>query len=101
MYKSVIALFLFVFSFLTISAQEKQDFNPFDGFNFGVTGQMELVKKVSLYPYMGEYYQPIAKNSFGWETGFELSYNFAKYFGISAGLNFGTIAVINYNAFLS
>ncbi len=99
MYKSLILSFLFAILLLNISAQENRDFSPFDGFNLGVTGQIELVKKVSLYPYLGEYYQPIAKNSFGWESGFELSYNFAKYFGISAGLNFGTIAAINYDVY--
>lgn len=99
MYKSLILSFLFAILLLNTSAQENQDFSPFDGFNLGVTGQIELVKKVSLYPYLGEYYQPIAKNSFGWESGFELSYNFAKYFGISAGLNVGTIAAINYDVY--
>ena len=79
-YKSLIVAFLFVISFMNLSAQENQNFNPFDGFNFGVTGQMELVKKVSLYPYLGEYNQPIAKNTYGWESGFEFFLSFCQIF---------------------
>jgi len=88
------------FIFLTMSicsyAQELQTQSipiskPFKGFHLGVTGQVEVVEKIAFTSFSKSEFAPIPRQTFGWEAGLEFSYHFAHYYGVSVGLNVGTI----------
>jgi len=89
--KSKIAIFLIIsmISF-RLEAQNFPSFYPFKGFHVGVIGQVEFVQKPMFYLINDG--DPIPKGtwSYGWETGIEFSYHFAKYLGVSIGINYGT-----------
>ena len=72
-------------------AQKNSPFYPFKGFHVGVTGQAKYVQKCSFVALTGSDPAPKPQWTYGWEAGIEFSYHFAKYFGVSLGLNFGTI----------
>ncbi|MDL2312911.1 hypothetical protein LJC68_08560 [Bacteroidales bacterium OttesenSCG-928-B11] len=94
-------IFLLTFCFVPVlSAQNEMVHQPFKGFNIGLTGQMEMVQKVDFIPVGGEEAPPIAFHAMGWETGLELSYHFARYFGFSLGLNVGTINAMKYSIYM-
>jgi len=75
---------------LRLEAQELPSFYPFKGFNVGITGQAQFIQKSNFIALTGSDPAPIPIWTYGWEVGVEFSYHFAKYFGISAGINFGT-----------
>ena len=82
---------VFILLFYNANAQYTPSFSPFKGFHVGVTGQAEFIQKSSFVYLTGSDPAPKAKWTYGWETGIEFSYHFAKYFGISAGINYGTV----------
>jgi len=91
MKKSILFLILlFLFLFHT-QAQKSPPFHPFKGFHIGITGQTEYIQKCSFGYLTGSDPAPKPRWTYGWETGIELSYHFAKYFGVSIGANLGTI----------
>ncbi|MDL2297499.1 hypothetical protein LJC37_06045, partial [Bacteroidales bacterium OttesenSCG-928-E04] len=83
----------------TMSAQSKTTLLPFKGFNIGFTGQMELVQKIDFVPVYGTEAPPLTFHAMGWEAGVELSYHFARYFGVSIGLNVGTINAMRFSPY--
>jgi len=101
MKKSILFLILlFLFLFHT-QAQKSPPFHPFKGFHIGITGQTEYIQKCSFGYLTGSDPAPKPRWTYGWETGIELSYHFAKYFGVSLGINYGTILSFNHDIFLS
>ena len=88
------SLLLFTVAILLLwlhaEAQELPSFYPFKGFHVGVTGQVQYIQKCTFVALIGTDPAPIPIWTYGWEAGVEFSYHFAKYFGISAGINFGT-----------
>jgi hypothetical protein len=83
-------------------AQYSPSFYPFKGFHIGITGQAEFIQPCSFVA-ISTGLDPVPKAfwTFGWEAGMEFSYHFAKYFGISAGINFGTITAYKYDAYIN
>ncbi|MDL2312819.1 hypothetical protein LJC68_08085 [Bacteroidales bacterium OttesenSCG-928-B11] len=95
--------FVLLFCLLpTILQAQKNPFSyqPFKGFHLGVTGQMELVEKMDFTPIFGKEYTPVPSNGIGWEAGIEISYHFAKYFGVSLGINKGTVRSGKFKIFV-
>jgi hypothetical protein len=76
-------------------------FYPFKGFHVGITGQTECIQKCAFVALTGSDPAPKPIWTYGWETGIEFSYHFAKYFGISLGINYGTILSYRNDIFLS
>jgi hypothetical protein len=66
-------------------------FYPYKGFHVGITGQAEFINKPSYVALTGSDPAPKGRWTTGWETGIEFSYHFAKYSGISLGINYGTM----------
>ncbi len=94
--RKTLSLLIFLISGVAMGfAQMETPYNPFQGINLGITSQIELVKPVSMTNING--YTPRTSPGFGCEGGLELSYHFAKYFGVSVGLNFGTASVMRYH----
>jgi hypothetical protein len=91
---------LLVLSLLLLCASKAQNtmpsLYPFRGFHIGITGQAEYIQKCSYVYLTGSDPAPKEKWTYGWETGVEFSYHFAKYFGVAVGFNYGTI--FSYNA---
>jgi len=103
-FKTINILFFFIV-FLLIPlfslAQKPTSYYPFKGFHVGITGQAEYIQKCTFTRFTGTDPAPKPRWTYGWETGLEFSYHFAKYFGVSLGLNYGTIVSFNYAHFLS
>ncbi|MDL2326608.1 hypothetical protein LJC67_05990 [Bacteroidales bacterium OttesenSCG-928-A14] len=102
--KKYCIIFFFLMSmgmcFTTIlSAQDITRYEPFKGFNIGLTGQMEMIQKID-FDYIEEIETLVASHAMGWETGLELSYHFARYFGFSLGLNVGTINAMKFSYYV-
>jgi hypothetical protein len=96
-YTKITMLATMLFCICSLSAQNSPKISPFKGFHLGVTYQAELVQKCSMLPLVGDYeYPPIPLNTYGWELGLEMSYHFAKYFGVSFGLNYGYVFSFGY-----
>ena len=84
--------FLMFTMFLFVShGQEHRSLFP-DGFHIGITGEGNLAQRMTVVAIGQNYPAPISDPTFGWQAGLEFSYHFAKYYGISVGLNFGTEA---------
>jgi len=94
-------IFMILFIPFYSAAQNPPSFYPFKGFHVGITGQAEFIQKPNYVALTGTDPAPKARWSYGWETGIELSYHFAKYFGVSVGINYGTILSYKYDIFLS
>ena len=89
--KSKIAFIVFFLLMLFRSeAQNVPSFSPFKGFHVGLTGQAEFIKQPRFYTTIAGDPTPRGVRTYGWEAGIEFSYHFAKYFGVSIGLNYGT-----------
>lgn len=74
--------------------ERKQLSSPFDGFHIGClvdAGVMSPAKLTST-----TYLQ--SKPGAGGRVGLELSYHFNKYFGVSAGMDYGTTGAFRYHA---
>lgn len=96
-YTKIIIMATLLFCACSLAAQNSPKISPFKGFHLGVTYQAELAQKCNMLPLVGDYeYPPIPLNTYGWELGLEMSYHFAKYFGISFGLNYGHVATVSY-----
>ena len=62
-----------------------------NGWHIGITGEANLAQRMSVIPLVtGDAPAPRAKPRVGGRGGIEFSYHFAKYFGVSIGLDFGT-----------
>ena len=82
-----ICTFLFIFAF--IATNFAQNNNSLDGWHLGGRMEGDVVHPTSIH---SERNAPFLQcnPSFGWAVGIEASYHFAKYFGVSVGLDFGT-----------
>ena len=67
--------------------------NPTNGFHLGYTLQYDLIEPIVYQEYVNEEAGEITHSHHlhGFHAGVEFSYHFADYFGISAGLNLGSI----------
>ena len=67
--------------------------SPMNGFHLGYTIQYDLIEPIVYQEYVNEEAGEITHSHplHGFHAGVEFSYHFADYFGISAGLNFGSI----------
>jgi hypothetical protein len=90
MKNSLIFLFSFLLLLFHTNAQTLPSFYPFKGFHVGITAQVEAVQKPVFFLLNDGDPIPKGRWTCGWEAGMEFSYHFAKYFGISAGINYGT-----------
>jgi len=70
--------------------QNIPSFYPFKGFHVGIIGQAEFIQKPSFFLLYDGDPIPKGKWTYGWEAGILFSYHFAKYFGVSVGINYGT-----------
>lgn len=87
-----IALLSIITIFLSVAyGQEDCPFFP-NGFHIGITGEGNLAQKMTVVAIGTNYPEPISSPTLGWQAGLEFSYHFAKYYGVSIGLDFGTIA---------
>ena len=100
-HKNLTSIFLLLLLFFSVAAQNPPSFFPFKGFHVGITGQAEFIQKPNYVALTGTDPAPKARWSYGWETVIELSYHFAKYFGISLGINYGTAHYFDYDVYLS
>ena len=88
MKKSIVSFMLLVF--LSASyGQENRSLFP-DGFHIGITGEGNLAQRMTVVAIGQNYPAPISDPTLGWQAGIEFSYHFAKYFGVSIGLDYGT-----------
>ena len=92
--------FILLLSFCS-KAQNTPSFYPFKGFHVGVTGQAQFIQKSTFIALIGPDPVPRARWTHGWEAGIEFSYHFAKYFGISVGINYGTVLSYNRDVFMT
>ena len=99
--KNILLTILLLALMFRSEAQNLPSFYPFKGFHIGITGQTEYIQKCSFTYLTGPEPAPRARWTFGWEAGIEFSYHFAKYFGISAGINFGTAYSYNRDVYIS
>lgn len=83
------------------TAQTTRALSPFKGFHIGITGQAEFIQPCSFTALTGSDPAPKAVWTKGWEAGVELSYHFAKYFGVSLGFNYGTSFSYNADTYFS
>ena len=96
-----ICLIVLLVCAVSMETRAQQEYNPFKGFNLGITTQAQLVAPVNFTPVYGpevDAFAPKGLPGFGYEGGLELSYHFANWFGVSLGLNFGSSAVMNFKA---
>lgn len=67
-----------------------------NGWHIGITGEVNLAQRMSVIPLVtGDAPAPRAKPWVGGRGGIEFSYHFAKYFGVSIGLDYGTTTQYN------
>jgi hypothetical protein len=88
-------LLLSILGFTVSNHAQTRVFDPFQGFHFGYTGQIGITKPVEIIPLVTNFEIPDSKSGLSWQYGVEASYHFAKYFGVSLGLNLGTGMVMN------
>lgn len=70
----------------------------FDGLHFGYLAEVEWAQPTIFTDLRsGKYTNNSGKC--GWQAGLEFSYNFAKYFGVSAALNYGYLGCPVYNEY--
>lgn len=92
--------FLFTLTFIlsiVITNAQTREFDPFHGFHFGYIGQIGIAKAVEIIPLVTNFNIPDSKPGLSWQGGVEASYHFARYFGVSLGINVGTSMVMNVN----
>lgn len=90
-----LVLLLSILGFILSPQAQTRVFDPFHGFHFGYTGQIGITKPIEIIPLVVNFERPVSKPGLSWQYGVEASYHFAKYFGISLGLNVGTSMVMN------
>jgi len=96
MKKNIAFIVLILLLLFRVEAQNPPSFYPFKGFHVGVTGQAEYIQKCTFTALTDMDPAPRARWTTGWEAGIDFSYHFAKYFGVSIGINYGTM--LSYNA---
>jgi len=99
--KNIPLTFLFLLFLFSSYAQKPPSFYPYQGFHIGITGQAEFIQKPTYIALIGAEPVPMPRWTYGWEVGVELSYHFAKYFGVSVGINYGTAFSYNRDVYLS
>ncbi len=90
--KKFIIIVLFWISFLSVLYGQEVRPNFPNGFHIGITGEGNLAQRMDIIPIGTGYVAPISAPTLGWQTGIEFSYHFAKYFGVSIGIDYGTMA---------
>ncbi len=70
----------------------------FKGFHFAYTAQYNMTQAAVFTAADGSSGSPKAKMGSGFAGGFEFSYHFAKYFGVAAGVGFGSHYVLQVNS---
>lgn len=88
-----------VFYFQAVAQTDNQSIYP-NGFHIGVLGEGNIAQKLSIAPFCGDYPTPEGKSTCGWKAGVEFSYHFYNYYGISVGIDYGTIAQFNKFMFI-
>lgn len=75
-----------------------QSYEPFKGFHLGYTLQTELVQPATVMgkQLYNDQWDPTALPGIGYAVGLEASYHFAKYCGISMGLEYGTSTAVQF-----
>lgn len=75
-----------------------QSYEPFKGFHLGYTLQTELVQPATVMGMQlyNDQWDPTALPGIGYAVGLEASYHFAKYCGISMGLEYGTSTAMQF-----
>ena len=99
--KNLITFVVFSLLLYNVGAQNHPSFYPFKGFHVGITGQAEFIQKCSFVALTGSDPAPKPLWTTGWEAGIEFSYHFAKYFGITLGINYGKAFSYNSADYLS
>ena len=86
--KKISSLLLFVFTFVSVNFAQNSN-NYLDGWHLGGRLEGDVVHPLSIH---SDKNAPLLKcnPTLGWAVGIEASYHFAKYFGVSVGLDFGT-----------
>ena len=87
MKKTLLAVILCVLITAGYGQETRKDFP--NGFHLGVVGETSFFQPMS-----GSVIE--SKTGVGWLAGIEFSYHFAKYFGIYAGIDFGTNSAMNF-----
>lgn len=91
---TITALLLLSFTF-QVKAQIKTTFDPFNGIHFAVCGQAEFIQPAKYTPKDITCAKPLSRWTTGGNGGVELSYHFAKYFGVAIGARKGTSIAYN------
>jgi hypothetical protein len=99
--KRITFIVLILLLLCRIEAQNLPSFYPFKGFHIGLSGQAQFIQKCTFTALTGTDPAPRPKWSYGWEAGIEFSYHFAKYFGITMCINYGTTYYFDYDIYLS
>ena len=90
--KKINSVFFLLFLLVSVSyGQGSRSLFP-DGFHLGITGEMNLAQKMTVVPLTTGCPAPITFPTLGWKSGFEFSYHFAKYYGVSIGFDLGTMS---------
>lgn len=90
--KKNIFITLIWISFLPVLYGQEVRPNFPNGFHIGITGEGNLAQRMDIIPIGTGYVDPISDPTMGWQAGLEFSYHFAKYFGVSIGIDYGTMA---------
>lgn len=96
---AIFAILCTVAAILPATAQKNSSSFP-NGFHIGITGEGNIAQKMAVIQTSGSWPESISHPAWGWETGLELSYHFAKYFGVSVAAVYGTVAQIKYDVYV-
>lgn len=88
---SRLALLSAIFFACTFSAFGQTTERNLDGWHIGIIGEGNVAQKISVTPHSTSYVPFKAVPMLGWKVGAEFSYHFAKYFGVSCGISYGTV----------
>ncbi len=91
--KKIIFLLPFMLGIVFSNAQKPHHY-PFNGFHLGLTLEGDYFSPASFHPTTGSTIVPKSLWSKNASVGLEVSYHFARYFGISAALNWGQHTLI-------
>ena len=87
-----ITIILVLLSFIRIVKGQEVRNNFPNGFHIAAVGEISFSQKPGIIPLSSN--KLVGKTGVGWLAGVEFSYHFAKYFGVYAGINYGTNSVI-------
>ena len=89
--KRISLFFLLVFAVTYVNYAQNNN-NSLDGWHLGARVEGDILQPLSIRSVTSASSSPFSKShpTLGWAVGIEASYNFARYFGVSVGLDFGT-----------